>query len=309
MDTKYNGQMQNNTFLGAPTPAKCAGVAFSFSALLAPVLAFAFLFVLGACGVKEGYDQQNWYLYIAYFLPQLAFALVALWCLRFAKRPFGEVCKSQKCSVKYILVALLLQVGLFALSELNTLFLKLLGTIGYEDAGMALPSLDGFGFVGTLVVVALLPALFEEIIFRGILLNGLKSFGRVGAVLLCGALFALYHQNPAQTLYQFCCGASFALVALRAGSVLPTIVAHFINNATILTLTKLGITSISGKLLWILIPVFGVCLLSALGYLIFIDKRPALQTEKAEKKNFFKYASVGIAVCALSWLVTLVSGL
>jgi membrane protease YdiL (CAAX protease family) len=102
--------------------------------------------------------------------------------------------------------------------------------------------MDGFGFVGVLFVIAVFPAVMEETVFRGLILKGLRQSKEIYAVLLCGALFALYHQKPEQTVYQFCCGAAFALVALRSGSVLPTVVAHFINNAWILIMTKFSLT-------------------------------------------------------------------
>ena len=173
--------------------------------------------------------------------------------------------------------------------------------------------MDGFGFVGVLFVVALLPAVFEEILFRGVLLQGLESFGKAGSVLLCGALFALYHQNPAQTVYQFCCGAAFALVALKSGSVLPTVLSHFLNNAAILILTKAGVTEYSPPVFIVIMTVSAVCLLLSLGYLLFMDKQEKTPMEKerakVERKQFLLCALIGIAVCALSWGAVFVAGL
>ena len=167
--------------------------------------------------------------------------------------------------------------------------------------------MDGLGFVGVLFTVAVLPAVFEEILFRGVLLDGLKSFGRWGAVLLCGALFSLYHQNPAQTLYQFCCGVAFALVAIRAGSVLPTVVSHFLNNACILLLTKYGVTEFASPTKWLVFSISAVCLVVALVWLLFGTQKEE-RADAQEKKRFFVCASVGIAVCALTWFLTLLSG-
>ncbi|MFQ7079353.1 MAG: hypothetical protein ACLRSW_16265 [Christensenellaceae bacterium] len=50
---------------------------------------------------------------------------------------------------KYFLIAVLLQVGLFA-RGLNGLFLNFLGRFGYKDDPILLPSLNGFGLVGVL---------------------------------------------------------------------------------------------------------------------------------------------------------------
>lgn len=315
MERNTNGKQNERTgmsvrLLGAPTREKASGVAFSLSALLPTALAFLFLIVITAFGLTKttGYEQSSWYLYVSYLLPQISFALVALWFLSYTKTPLSGALRKQKCNPKYFAIALLLQIGLFSLSELNGLFLDFLGKFGYQDDGILLPSMDGFGFVGVLIVVALFPAVFEEIMFRGILLNGLRSFKSIGAMLVCGALFSLYHQNPAQTLYQFCCGVAFALVALRSGSILPTVLAHFCNNAVILILTKLGITTFSTSVFIGVIAVSAVCLILSLGYLIFLDKKEENIEKAGSKKQFFTCAGVGIAVCALSWLLVLFTG-
>lgn len=309
----HHGQNQRNKngLFGELTVGKTSGLAYSLATVLPVVLSFAFLIVISACGLtkKEGYETANWYLYCSYILPQLSFAIVAVWYLRRTATPVSVAVKNQKCHPKYFLVAVALQIGLLCLSELNALFLELLGKFGYEDGGIHLPSMNGFGFVGVIFAVAVLPAVFEEITFRGVLLNGMRSFGVWGSVLLCGGLFSLYHQNPAQTLYQFCCGIAFALVAIRSGSILPTVLSHFINNAAILALTKWNVTEFSTPVFATVMSVSVVCLIASLGYLIFIDKTKPERQDKSERKGFLVYALVGIILCALSWLLTLAGGM
>ena len=168
------------------------------------------------------------------------------------------------------------------------------------------------GFIGVLFTIAVLPAIFEEVLFRGLLLKGMKSFGAVGAVLINGAMFALYHQNPAQTMYQFCCGAAFAFVALRAGSILPTVVSHFLNNALIIILTKYGVADFQGGVLVAVLIVSILSLIASLVWLFFFDKGKNVtesKAEKTERKHFFGYASVGIIMYALTWILVLLTGL
>ena len=306
-----NREKGNIKLLGEPTQASASGIAFSLAAVLPTVLSVIFLIAVGS----GDYAQTDWFLYVSYLLPQVAFAITAIWFLCYTKTPLKRVAQSQKCKPHYFLIALLLQMGLFFLSELNALFLQFLGNFGYEDPGITLPSMDGLGFLGVLLVVAVAPAVFEEIMFRGILFGGLKSFGKMGSVLLCGALFALYHQNPAQTLYQFCCGAAFALIALRSGSVLPTVLSHFFNNAFILLLTKFGVESFIAPIFALILLLSPICLIVSLVWIFAFDKREESETEqavaidKSERKRFFIYASVGLAICALTWIAVLISGL
>lgn len=306
-----NENRRNTKLLGEPTQASASGIAFSLAAVLPNVLSLIFLIAIGS----GDYTKTDWYLYVSYLLPQTAFAITIIWFLYYTKTPLKKAVQSQKCKLRYFILAFILQVGLLFLSELNALFLQFLGNFGYEDAGINLPTMDGFGFVGVLVVVALLPAIFEEIMFRGVLLDGLKNFGEAGAVLLCGALFALYHQNPAQTLYQFCCGAAFALIAVRSGSVLPTMLSHFFNNALILALTKFGVESFAAPVFMLIMIASPICLIASLVWIFVFDKRKKDEKEqkptldKKERKRFFTYASVGLAICVLTWIAVLISGL
>lgn len=310
MKNQASKNEKHEEWLNAPTQASASGIAFSVASVLPTVLSVLFLLCVGS----GDFSQTDWFLYVSYALPQIAFLITAVWFFYYLKQPIGQTLKNQKCKPRYFLLAFLLQLGLFSLSELNALFLEFLGNFGYVDVGISLPSMDGFGVVGVLFVVAVLPAVFEEIMFRGVLLNGLKSFGKTGAVLLCGALFALYHQNPAQTLYQFCCGVAFALIALRAGSVLPTVFSHFLNNALILTLAKFGVESFPVPVAIVLLTVSVICLTLSLVWLFFWDKKEEEKLEmqavnKTERKRFFLCASVGIAICALTWIAVLFSGL
>lgn len=303
------------SLIGEPTPAKTSGLTFSLATVGIIVASFLWMTILIIVGAtqQEGYAQTDWYLYVSYVLTPIVFALVAGGLLHWTKTPLKRAWEVQLCPPKYYLIAVLLQVGLFSLSQINNLFLEFLGNFGYQQAPIQIPSMEGFGFISVLFVIGVLPAIFEEILFRGFLLKGLRSFGEVGAVLLCGGLFALFHQNPAQTLYQFCCGAAFAFVALKSGSILPTILSHFINNAIILTLTKFGISTFDSLVGWIVFGVSVLCLIASM-VCLFMDKQPkkeelSKEEKQAERVLFFKSSAVGIVICALIWLMTLFVGM
>ena len=278
------------------------------------------ILALSGATSQEGFEKSDWYLYLSFLINPIAFAGIAFVILRWKGTSVRKAIKEEKCEAKYFLIAILMQFGLLALSELNVLFLDFLSQFGYQPVEIILPSLDGFGFIGVLFTVAVLPAIFEEIIFRGLLLKGLRSFGTVGMILLSGALFALYHQNPAQTLYQFCCGVAFALVAVKAGSVLPTILSHFLNNALIVTLTKFGVNKFPPPVYVTMLNLEIIAFIVAMVWLV-LDKKDknaqenteeneATQEEsKKERRRFWAFSAVGIFICVLSWLSVLITGM
>lgn len=319
-DNKNNVYGKNNAHggklaLASLSEERGAGAAYSAAAILPTFLSLVFLIVISSLGLAEGEDYVNgdWYLYASYLITPVSFALICTAFFTRGKVNFSSV--AGKCKPKYYCMALLLQIGLFSLSSLNELFLAFLErAFGYESAEILLPSLGGFGLAGVILAVALLPAVFEELVFRGLLLRGLKGFGETFAVLICGVLFSLYHKNPAQTAYQFVCGAAFALVAIRSGSVLPTVLSHFINNAAIIVLYRFGLSEIPNPWSTVLIVVSSGCLAASLLWLFLFDRRKQTDSiaettgvtsengEKPSKKAFFLYAAVGIAVCAVTWL-------
>ncbi|MBE5740503.1 MAG: CPBP family intramembrane metalloprotease [Clostridiales bacterium] len=311
-----NNQTKNfiGELLGLPTPAKAAGAVFTLASVVPVILAVVFMLITGALGLlTTDVNKQNWYIYANMLLVQFSFLLVSACYFYWTKIPLKTAITEQKCPFKYFIIAIILQFGLISLSSVNELFLQWLGLIGYEDSSMAGTEqlLQTSPFLLLLLVLAVLPAIFEEVIFRGLLFQGLRAFGTVGSVLLCGGLFSLYHQNPAQTIYQFCCGAAFALVVVRSGSILPTMLSHFLNNALVLILYNPEGTALP-------MPVFIVglvCLIGALAYLIFIDKRVActqaieIKEAKKERKDFWIFAAIGIIICLVSWGTILLSGM
>jgi membrane protease YdiL (CAAX protease family) len=89
--------------------------------------------------------------------------------------------------------------------------------------------------VVSVVVIALLPALSEELVVRGILLPALKKpFGPTVAVVGSALVFALLH-DPYRYLFTLAVGLVLGALRLRTGSLWPPIVAH----ATLNTLTFL----------------------------------------------------------------------
>jgi sodium transport system permease protein len=93
--------------------------------------------------------------------------------------------------------------------------------------------------LGSLALFALLPSVCEELLFRGLLARSLARSLRLGvAAAASAALFAAYHLSIVQAIPTLTLGLLFGLVAIRANSALPTMVAHAINNALAIAMTR-----------------------------------------------------------------------
>ena len=101
---------------------------------------------------------------------------------------------------------------------------------------------DGGDFALTLLSLAAVPAVCEEILFRGYIQSGLRHQGRRGAAILAsGALFCAFHLNPWGAVGIFVLGVFLAWVREVTGSLWPGIAAHAVNNAASIGLAAAGL--------------------------------------------------------------------
>ena len=161
--------------------------------------------------------------YVAY---SLAFVLPFLTAMYFNK---SDLSQSRYLSIDKYRAGIALPLvpitvlAVIVLSVFTSIILGLLGLTDDVTIGGTLPS--------ALVVYALLPAVFEELLFRYLPLRLMSHKSAKTTVLLSALLFSAVHLDPFQLVYAFAAGAIFMTVDIMTDSVIPSIVIHFINNA------------------------------------------------------------------------------
>ena len=81
------------------------------------------------------------------------------------------------------------------------------------------------------VIIAVLPAFAEEFAFRGVTLQLLRPYGEAFAVIGSAFAFGLMHGTVIQIPFALAGGLFFGYVAVRTGSIWPSVLLHFLNNA------------------------------------------------------------------------------
>ena len=81
-----------------------------------------------------------------------------------------------------------------------------------------------------IAMVCIFPAIFEEMLFRGIIMRGLEQFGSVIAVVLSALMFALMHGNFSQLILQFIGGLAIGGVVMITKNYLLGSIMHAFNN-------------------------------------------------------------------------------
>lgn len=81
-------------------------------------------------------------------------------------------------------------------------------------------------------VIAGIPCIVEEIIFRGALYQTYRGTGLIKAGLLTAVLFGLFHLNINQMSYAIIMGLFFVVLNEVTGSILSSMIVHFVMNGT-----------------------------------------------------------------------------
>lgn len=78
--------------------------------------------------------------------------------------------------------------------------------------------------------ICLLGPVLEELIFRGVLLEGLRKYGNLFGIIMSAVMFGLMHQNIMQFLPAAVIGIVWGYTAVKSGSLIPSILLHILNN-------------------------------------------------------------------------------
>ena len=117
---------------------------------------------------------------------------------------------------------------------------------------------------------AFIVAVLEEALFRYIPIAFLKPYTKKGAILFSAGFFALSHCNLYQIPYALLAGVFFAAIDIAADSIWPSVIIHFINNATsVIWLRRSGEGSFATTYISVLI---GTAIVSAILLILLFRK-------------------------------------
>jgi uncharacterized protein len=103
---------------------------------------------------------------------------------------------------------------------------------GLTDAFLSGGSIAGF--IANILIIAVIPAIGEELVFRGVLLRLFREWTKNihFAILLSAFIFSVVHFQFYGFLPRFLMGALFGYMVSWSGSIWTSVIAHFINNVT-----------------------------------------------------------------------------
>ena len=147
----------------------------------------------------------------------------------------------------------------------------------------------GDSLVLAVISHAMIPAVLEELLFRYLPIRLLSEHSDRVTILVSAFFFALVHHDFFSIPYAFLAGVIFMTVDLATGSLIPSILIHFINNLSSVIVVMYGEASTVVTILYLLIAI-----LTAIS-LIFIIKKRGEYTNVA-KRLFYKFEPTPLTV-------------
>ena len=284
---------QDNKNLQKNIDIKQGGLCFSI--LMATYVLFAFVVqsILLTFTEKESFL----YLGVCSVLSSLAILGVIIYARLHKKIKFDIGLKNFK--VNHLGFSLLLSAGMFlGLGFVNLKINEVFVGWGVKISSPEIVMDNVWQFLFFTLTLAVLPAIFEEIFFRGILLNALREKHTLLSVILVSLCFSLYHCNLSQLVYQFIYGVAFSFVAIALKSVIPCIISHFLNNFIVLLSYFAGFSIDLYSILIIGLGLICLIALSTLVVLIF-RKNKLYKKDKTNIGEFILYSLFGVIICVL----------
>lgn len=206
---------------------------YVLSTIAAAVLAAVGL--MDPLAINNGYSGMQpltYYIYYAilYLLMVTVPFLVLMPCFHLR---FGQVMPFKKTARPGLLV--LAGVGGLAMcmasNYLATQYSAVMQGIGIPTDMSSLPN-DGslVSQICYFIIIAILPAFAEEFAFRGVTLQLLRPYGEAFAVIGSAFAFGVMHGTVIQIPFAFAGGLFFGYIAVRTGSIWPSVLLHFLNN-------------------------------------------------------------------------------
>ena len=224
------------------------------------------IFSVASAMVPEG----NLQIYLSYLFPQIAYIVATVVYVKARKVAFfGNEIFSYRVNPLGILLTLPILVGVFCQDLIIAQAFSWLVELTGVTPSIVMPTMNNAGeIILAIVFLCVLPAIGEEILYRGVFLHSMKNYGATFAVVTSGIIFALTHFNVAQLVHQCILGIVLSYMTLVSGRLIYAIALHFVNNVVAIILpilipayNNLAVANTTNALIMLVMMVVGIIIL------------------------------------------------
>lgn len=143
--------------------------------------------------------------------------------------PFGTTHNREIAKYLVMIFLPVMVLSAIAINFLSAIFQEFLG-LEFTSSVSQLTLHGGKETLLGILSIAVVPAIIEETVIRGIIMQPLRKYGDKYAIIASSLLFAVMHGNMVQIPYTVIGGFLLGYLAIITGSLWPSIILHFINN-------------------------------------------------------------------------------
>lgn len=186
---------------------------------------------------------------LQYYLGMIGLMLTEVIILLFAvvpvvltKNSLKEVFPLKKITLRQFLAVPVFWIASFILNMVFSLVIQFWVTEEVTELARAMSAMfNSVPFVLTFFIVAVMPAVCEEAMHRGLIqysMHNIKSKWLM--VLIMGLIFGIFHLDPVRFIGTAMLGAVLSYIMLETGNFLLPVLLHLFNNAVSVTVSKLS---------------------------------------------------------------------
>lgn len=166
-------------------------------------------------------------------MTEIGIALIPILYSIYIKVNFKDTFRLKLPKIKHIIGAIFIWIGAYFLIYIVTQILLSLFPENKQVIDAINTSITMDSFWLNLLTVAVLPAVCEEMLFRGFILSSLEGKSKkskVFAVVMTGILFGIMHLNFIRIIPISILGIAMTYCVIKSDSILVGMLIHFINN-------------------------------------------------------------------------------
>lgn len=284
---------------------KDSGNIYLYALLLPLAIGFLFSYIVVSIASSNGitagpgeniveilFEKYIWFAILSSILTQIVFLIIYFAFHKIEGIKFSAS-KVYLKKTKWQSALLAMFVGVLCVGGFVLLIECCLGKfwniIGVKTSNLGLPLDTPAWLVANLLLLGVAPAICEELLFRGVVYQGLRNrFGVGVSVVLGGLLFALMHQNIVQFVYPFILGCVLCITFEKTNNLVYCILIHMFNNFATLILSYLiniGAISFVFSITWYFV-LISIALAALTGvilwllYRFYLKKHEKIEVEK-----------------------------
>lgn len=294
----------------APTTRLLSKVAFSLFLMEVAVLLSQNLINSTVSSFLPGVAESDWYVWALTAVSMIGIGLPIFYFLtRNIPEPKREAVNKLK-PLQFIVIFFICTAVMY-ITNFFSVFLSFLISLlkggNFLDLNPLTDVLIDSNLIIRILYAAIAAPIVEEIIFRKLLLNRLRRYGDLPAIILSAAAFGLFHMNVAQMFYATALGIIFAYVAIRTNTIRYNIVLHILVNSMGVAIAPFAMRQSIVFSLLIVVWVFTCITLGLVLLLLNIKKIRLYRLQKPLEKKSGYVLNVGTVLYTIMCMVMVVA--